>query len=198
MRSLRRPSLRFELRRRLRNSNLEALSSRHPICEHSPHKFGERCLTSVGVRFEKHGTRRLSSHQVFADGPVVPSPEPARVHLHVTSERVTLEYINACTYGEGLILLTDPVRLFKALGDESRLRIVHALAKETFCVCDLAKELGISQPTLSHHLKILRDTGLVKGEKDGQWIYCSLNTQLFEAYGVDVERLVAAYSKEVV
>ena len=75
--------------------------------------------------------------------------------------------------------MTDVVRLFKALGDESRLRILAALAHETYCVCDLAKCLGIPQPTLSHHLKILREIGLVKAEKDGQWIYCSLNSDTF-------------------
>ncbi len=76
--------------------------------------------------------------------------------------------------------MTDVVKLFKALGDESRLRILAALAKETYCVCDLARFLDIPQPTLSHHLKVLRDIGLVKGEKDGQWIYCSLNSELLE------------------
>lgn len=92
--------------------------------------------------------------------------------------------------------MTDVVRLFKALGDESRLRILSALAKETYCVCDLARFLNIPQPTLSHHLKILRDIGLVKGEKDGQWIYCSLNSELLEEYGLDIHRLLAAVDQE--
>lgn len=92
--------------------------------------------------------------------------------------------------------MTGAVKLFKALGDESRLRILAALAKQTYCVCDLARSLGISQPTLSHHLKILRETGLVIGEKDGQWIYCSLNGKLFEEYGLDVERLLGALERE--
>ena len=106
-------------------------------------------------------------------------------------------YIDACTYWEGLIRLADLVRLFKALGDESRLRILKALAARTFCVCDLARTLGISQPTLSHHLKILRDAGLVIGEKEGQWTYCRLNAQAFEAYGIDLDRLLAVWEQEV-
>ncbi len=87
--------------------------------------------------------------------------------------------------------MAELVRLFKALGDESRLRILRALMDETLCVCDLARHLGISQPTLSHHLKVLRDIGLVTGEKEGQWIYCSVNTEAFAAYGLDIKRLLA-------
>jgi len=93
--------------------------------------------------------------------------------------------------------VSDLVRLFKALGDESRLRILRALADQTFCVCDLAKELGISQPTLSHHVKILRDAGLVKGEKEGQWIFCSLNEEAFKACGIDIPRLLQRHDEEV-
>lgn len=94
--------------------------------------------------------------------------------------------------------MTELVRLFKALGDENRLRILKALSDQTYCVCDLARNLGISQPTLSHHLKILRDTGLVHGEKDGQWIYCSLNAKRFEAVGIDVRDLLSAWDREAV
>ncbi len=87
--------------------------------------------------------------------------------------------------------MTELARLFKALGDESRLRILHALCQQTYCVCDLARFLGISQPTLSHHLKILRDTGLVNGEKDGQSIQCSINRDEFAKYGIDLGRLLS-------
>lgn len=86
--------------------------------------------------------------------------------------------------------MPDLVRIFKALGDTNRLRIIKTLSERTLCVCDLAKELDISQPTLSHHLKVLRDAGLVKGEKEGQWIYCSVNRELFDDYGIDLERLL--------
>lgn len=92
--------------------------------------------------------------------------------------------------------MTDVVRVFKALGDESRLRILAALARETYCVCDLARRLDIPQPTLSHHLKILREIGLVKGEKDGQLTYCSLNGEAFAAYGLDLDRLLVALERE--
>jgi len=90
--------------------------------------------------------------------------------------------------------VTDLVRVFKALGDESRLRILGALSEETYCVCDLAKCLGIAQPTLSHHLKVLRDAGLVIGEKEGQWIYCRVNDAAFAEYGIDLNRLLASHT----
>ena len=94
--------------------------------------------------------------------------------------------------------MNELAKVFKALGDESRLRIVEALAERTCCVCDLAKALGISQPTLSHHLKILRETGLVRGEKEGQAIFCTLNREGFERAGIDLVRLLAAFDREAV
>ncbi|HET7559430.1 MAG TPA: metalloregulator ArsR/SmtB family transcription factor [Limnochordia bacterium] len=82
------------------------------------------------------------------------------------------------------------VRAFKALGDESRLRIVRALNRRSYCVCELADAVGLTQPTLSHHLKILREIGLVSGEKDGQLTHCSLNERMFLDLGIDLGRLI--------
>ena len=63
---------------------------------------------------------------------------------------------------------------FKALGDENRIRILKLLRSGEKCACKLLEALNISQPTLSHHMKILCDSGLVKGRKDGKWMYYSL------------------------
>lgn len=61
--------------------------------------------------------------------------------------------------------------VFKALSDPLRLRLLNLLPgsgdKRTFCVCDLARQLSVSQPCLSHHLNILKNAGLVGFEKDG-------------------------------
>lgn len=86
--------------------------------------------------------------------------------------------------------LTELVRLFKALGDENRLKIIKELHGNTYCVCDLADKIGIAQPTLSHHLKVLRETGLVHGEKQGPWMFCTLNKKTFDIRGLDLERLL--------
>src|SRR5437867_5678550 len=66
--------------------------------------------------------------------------------------------------------------LFKALGDPARVRIVNLLATraEPVCVCELIDPLGLSQPTVSHHLKRLVDVGLLDREQRGKWAHFSL------------------------
>jgi len=64
-------------------------------------------------------------------------------------------------------------RWFSVLADPTRLRLFSmiATAGEACAACDLAEPLGVSQPTVSHHLKVLRDAGLVDSEKRGRWVY---------------------------
>ena len=71
---------------------------------------------------------------------------------------------------------TRTARLFKALGDETRLTIVAMLARAgcAQCVCEIEPKFNLSQPTISHHLKVLRDAGLVETERRGTWVYYSL------------------------
>ena len=64
---------------------------------------------------------------------------------------------------------------FKALGDPTRLAIVSQLASaDEVCVCHLVPDAGLSQPTISHHLRLLRDAGLVTSERRGTWAYYRL------------------------
>jgi ArsR family transcriptional regulator len=67
--------------------------------------------------------------------------------------------------------------LFRALGDPHRVQIVNRLATagEPVCACDIFSALGLSQPTVSHHLKKLTEAGLVDREQRGKWAYFSLN-----------------------
>ncbi len=65
--------------------------------------------------------------------------------------------------------------VFKALGDSTRLEIVQMLSDGEKCACKLLERFGITQPTLSHHMKILCDSGLVVGRKDGKWTHYSLS-----------------------
>jgi ArsR family transcriptional regulator, arsenate/arsenite/antimonite-responsive transcriptional repressor len=67
--------------------------------------------------------------------------------------------------------------LFKALGDPARVRIVNLLATsdEPVCVCELIPPLGLSQPTVSHHLKKLTSAGLLRREQRGVWAYYSID-----------------------
>jgi ArsR family transcriptional regulator len=64
-----------------------------------------------------------------------------------------------------------------ALADPVRLRIVSMLlasAEGSACGCDLEEPLGLSQPTVSHHLKVLREAGLIEGERRGRWVHYSV------------------------
>ena len=65
---------------------------------------------------------------------------------------------------------------FRALGDPTRLRVVHELSHGTRCVCELREQIGVSGPLLSHHLNVLRDAGLVTASRRGRWIDYSLDT----------------------
>ena len=68
----------------------------------------------------------------------------------------------------------DAAGIFKALGDENRIRILKTLRSGEKCACKLLEELNISQPTLSHHMKILCDAGIVLGRREGKWIHYSI------------------------
>jgi len=70
--------------------------------------------------------------------------------------------------------------IFKALGDETRLRILTMLTKGRTCACKILEAFHFTQPTLSYHMKQLTDSGLVKAEKDGKWVYYSINCERIE------------------
>lgn len=69
----------------------------------------------------------------------------------------------------------ENVGLFKALADTNRLMIVDMLSCGELCACKILEKFHITQPTLSHHMKILCDCGLVSGRKEGKWTHYSLN-----------------------
>ncbi|MCL4459163.1 MAG: metalloregulator ArsR/SmtB family transcription factor [Chloroflexi bacterium] len=70
-------------------------------------------------------------------------------------------------------------RLLKALADETRLRILSLLSKYEgeVCVCEIGENFALGQPTISHHLRILREAGLISGQKRGPWVYYFLNRE---------------------
>lgn len=67
--------------------------------------------------------------------------------------------------------------VFKALCDENRVKIVKLLRGGEKCACVLLDDLHITQPTLSHHMKILCDSGLVTGRKEGKWMHYSISPE---------------------
>src|SRR6188472_4455339 len=71
---------------------------------------------------------------------------------------------------------------FKALADPTRISIVNRLASaDECCVCDLTEAFDLSQPTISHHLKVLRDAGLLERTKRGVWVYYRARTDTLAA-----------------
>ena len=76
----------------------------------------------------------------------------------------------------------EDARKIKALADENRLAIMMSLQQKEKCACVLLEELNISQSTLSHHMRLLCDSGLVDYRKDGQWMHYSLSEEGMNAF----------------
>lgn len=81
----------------------------------------------------------------------------------------------AATTAPGLV---PYAALLRALGDETRLRIVDLLVPGPLCVCALYTALEMPQPTVSHHLRILRDAGVLDAERRGTWTYYGLRPEV--------------------
>ncbi|WP_159803538.1 ArsR/SmtB family transcription factor [Arthrobacter zhaoguopingii] len=82
--------------------------------------------------------------------------------------------------------------VFKALADPNRLRLlsmIKAAPAGTVCVCDLTDPLNLTQPTVSHHLKVLLDAGLLQREKRGIWAYFSLTPGALDDVAGSLARL---------
>jgi ArsR family transcriptional regulator len=71
--------------------------------------------------------------------------------------------------------MDDLVKIFKALSDETRLRIIKLLEQGELCVCDIVAALDMVQPKVSFHLSTLKEAGFIKDRKQGKWIHYSLN-----------------------
>lgn len=85
---------------------------------------------------------------------------------------------------EGPETLAAFADVMRALGDETRLRILRALHVQTLCVCDIAERVGVSQPLVSHHLKALKAASLVGCRKDGPWVYYATRPETFQRLGL--------------
>ena len=82
--------------------------------------------------------------------------------------------------------------IFKALGDPTRLRIIKILASNTedrFCVVDIAKRIGITQPAVSQHIRVLKHLNLLDFERKGYRVYYSVNTDVLMEFKVNMDEL---------
>ena len=80
-------------------------------------------------------------------------------------------------------------QISKALGDASRLKILKILGAEEKCTCIILEKLDITQPTLSHHMRILCECGLVESRKEGRWHYYRLNKSSFDEFRKYIAKL---------
>lgn len=87
-------------------------------------------------------------------------------------------------------------RVFRALGDETRVRIVALLVHGELCVCHLEQALGLSQPNCSRQLGILKSAGIVDSRRDGTWVYYKLVEQETESVKNVIDLLAKTFGAE--
>lgn len=78
--------------------------------------------------------------------------------------------------------IEELAQIAKALSDTNRLNIIKMLTKSRLCACELLEELEVTQPTLSHHMKILCECGLVFAFKEGKWQHYDINCERFKEF----------------
>lgn len=83
-------------------------------------------------------------------------------------------------------------QISKALSDPNRLQIIQMITQQERCACKLLEHFDITQPTLSHHMRILSDCNLVKTRKDGKWSHYSMNVEILDAYKQAVDQLYSS------
>lgn len=89
--------------------------------------------------------------------------------------------------------MKDAIRLFSALADGNRLKILLMLREEDLCVGDIAKKLRMSQPAVSHHLFVLKSLNLVRNQRQGKQVLYSINNKMMEDF---VDYLEDKFKKE--
>ena len=91
---------------------------------------------------------------------------------------------------------TEDARIFKAFCDENRLRIIDMLRSGEKCACKILENLKISQSTLSHHMKILCESGMVESRAEGKWTHYSINMDGIRQAKAILEKLVIKHESE--
>ena len=135
----------------------------------------EAVSTGIGVTIiAVLNTMRLlngKNKKSFARGSM-PAEKSALCDITIIHEDILKQVKKEITDDESLFHMAGT---FKALSDPTRLKIINALLLSEMCVCDLAALLNMSQPAISHHLKTLRQTRLIKYRRDGKMAYYSLD-----------------------
>jgi len=96
-----------------------------------------------------------------------------------------------------LINLKKITKILKALADENRIRIVSLLKERNcLCVCEITKIIGLSQPTISSHLKKMQDAGIINCSKDGLWVNYNLDENMEKEVKKLLESMVLMLNKD--
>lgn len=80
------------------------------------------------------------------------------------------------------------VDFFRAMGEDTRVKIITMLLEEEMCICELIDELKLSQPAVSHHMKILKQAELVNDRREGKWTFYSINKEGFKNHVRNLEK----------
>ena len=92
---------------------------------------------------------------------------------------------------------TEKFLFFKALADPIRLEIVDMISEGELCACKILERFSITQPSLSHHMKILCECGLVNGRKEGKWTYYSLDVKTVQVFKGLLEKVTSCDVRHV-
>jgi ArsR family transcriptional regulator len=85
----------------------------------------------------------------------------------------------------------------KALCDENRLKMIAILAGRELCACDLVENLDLTQPTISHHLKVLVESGLISCQKRGKWCFYRVNDAQLKSFLEELSRLAGTRKEDI-
>ena len=88
------------------------------------------------------------------------------------------------------------VKVFKALSDETRIRLLKLMQQRELCVCELMQTLDMTQSRVSRNLGILKDAGLVEDRRDGLWVHYSLNADSFNVYVKPLLKLLKDWAND--
>ena len=92
--------------------------------------------------------------------------------------------------------MRELIKVFKAVADKNRMRVLKMLERKTMCVCEIAAVLGITQPSASKHLSILKDAGLISDKRNGQWIDYSLSEEKVNIYAPVMQAVIKGWENE--
>ena len=93
-------------------------------------------------------------------------------------------------------LLRDLIKIFKALCDETRIRLLKLLQERELCVCEIIQALNMTQPRVSRNLGILKNVGLVKDRREGLWVHYSLDLDSFNQYSGPILELLRDWTND--